>query len=654
MTTTAAAPDGRDAVTHAGVAARLERGPAPVRRRRPAGAAARLGRLRGRPGRRSAGRAALAGRRTPPAVAPGRARCRAGLRHRRASRSTTTSTTALTHVWSRRRGARPRRRTPLARRPSCAPCGPPSTSARSGKAPRLPDSQARVRGRLHSKLRDRRGDQPPLRPVQRVLLADPRPVDGVLLRLLALRRPVVHPRRRAARQARPGLPEARPRTGHALPRRRLRLGLALAARGASTTAPRSPASRSRAEQKKFIDAARPRARARATWSRSGCRTTARSRSRRRPTVRRRRLDRDGRARRRAELPDLRAGPARRRAARRPGADPADVPLGGRTAIPAAGRSSSRSSPPTCTCGRSARPSRYLEAPASRSATCTRCASTTCAPSPAGWRTFEANLDRLVELVGEEVVRVWRLYLVGGAMAFRDGRMGVDQILMVRPGGSHTLPRREDLGDAWSSVLGASLGGRAGADDRDGARRPTRRPGQRRRRRVGARASCSWPCVSALARRRAGAVAAARDGGRVGTATRLAHRQAPARRRGGGPALRADARRTQASARRAQGLRRPGRGRSGSSRCRSRSPLSDGHPLAMAACGSVSPCGPSGMVFESVGDAQLAAYKQDPDRKPVMDRGLWRYTRHPNYFGDACVWWGIWLAGGLAGGLCSRH
>ncbi len=50
----------------------------------------------------------------------------------------------------------------------------------------------------------------------------------------------------------------------------------------------------------------------------------------------------------------------------------------------------------------------------------------------------------------------------------------------------------------------------------------------------------------------------------------------------------------------------------------------------------------GMVFESVGDAQLAAYKKQPDRPQVMDRGLWRYTRHPNYFGDACVWWGIWL------------
>ena len=57
----------------------------------------------------------------------------------------------------------------------------------------------------------------------------------------------------------------------------------------------------------------------------------------------------------------------------------------------------------------------------------------------------------------------------------------------------------------------------------------------------------------------------------------------------------------------------------------------------------------GLFFEAVGDAQLAAYKRDPERGPVMDRGLWRWTRHPNYFGDACVWWGLWLAGGLASG-----
>jgi steroid 5-alpha reductase family enzyme len=58
---------------------------------------------------------------------------------------------------------------------------------------------------------------------------------------------------------------------------------------------------------------------------------------------------------------------------------------------------------------------------------------------------------------------------------------------------------------------------------------------------------------------------------------------------------------------------------------------------------------AGTGIEAVGDAQLAAYKRDPDRGPVMDRGLWCWTRHPNYFGDACLWWGIWLAGGAASG-----
>lgn len=51
----------------------------------------------------------------------------------------------------------------------------------------------------------------------------------------------------------------------------------------------------------------------------------------------------------------------------------------------------------------------------------------------------------------------------------------------------------------------------------------------------------------------------------------------------------------------------------------------------------------GFVFESVGDAQLARFKADPGNKgQLMDQGLWRYTRHPNYFGDACVWAGLWL------------
>lgn len=51
----------------------------------------------------------------------------------------------------------------------------------------------------------------------------------------------------------------------------------------------------------------------------------------------------------------------------------------------------------------------------------------------------------------------------------------------------------------------------------------------------------------------------------------------------------------------------------------------------------------GVMFEAVGDHQLRVFKADPANKGViMDRGLWAWTRHPNYFGDACVWWGIWL------------
>jgi steroid 5-alpha reductase family enzyme len=51
----------------------------------------------------------------------------------------------------------------------------------------------------------------------------------------------------------------------------------------------------------------------------------------------------------------------------------------------------------------------------------------------------------------------------------------------------------------------------------------------------------------------------------------------------------------------------------------------------------------GLAFEAVGDAQLARFKADPaHRGRIMDRGLWSWTRHPNYFGDFLVWWGLWL------------
>lgn len=57
----------------------------------------------------------------------------------------------------------------------------------------------------------------------------------------------------------------------------------------------------------------------------------------------------------------------------------------------------------------------------------------------------------------------------------------------------------------------------------------------------------------------------------------------------------------------------------------------------------------GLFFETTGDIQLARFNTDPDNKgKVMNKGLWRYTRHPNYFGDFCVWWGLFLIAFEAG------
>lgn len=61
----------------------------------------------------------------------------------------------------------------------------------------------------------------------------------------------------------------------------------------------------------------------------------------------------------------------------------------------------------------------------------------------------------------------------------------------------------------------------------------------------------------------------------------------------------------------------------------------------------------GVAFEAVGDAQMARFKSQPaNRGRVMDEGLWRYTRHPNYFGECCVWWGVFLMALAAGGVWS--
>lgn len=61
----------------------------------------------------------------------------------------------------------------------------------------------------------------------------------------------------------------------------------------------------------------------------------------------------------------------------------------------------------------------------------------------------------------------------------------------------------------------------------------------------------------------------------------------------------------------------------------------------------------GFFFEAVGDWQLVRFKADPINKgKLLNTGLWRYTRHPNYFGDAVQWWGFYLIAVAAGGYWS--
>jgi steroid 5-alpha reductase family enzyme len=88
------------------------------------------------------------------------------------------------------------------------------------------------------------------------------------------------------------------------------------------------------------------------------------------------------------------------------------------------------------------------------------------------------------------------------------------------------------------------------------------------------------------------------------------------------------------------------------------------PVQVAMFGTASLAGPLvavagalwllGFVFETVGDRQLRQFRADrSNRGKLMTRGLWRYTRHPNYFGDACVWWGLFLlAADQWAGVCT--
>ena len=281
-------------------------------------------------------------------------------------------------------------------------------------------------------------DLAPLRPLQRLLLADPRPAHGVLLRLLhqGPRRPGVHRRGRAARQARPGLPQARPRPGEP-GHRHLDIGCgwgSLSLFAAEQYGVQVIGVTIAAEQKAFID--------------------------------QRIAERGLQDRVEIRLQDYR-----------------DVPDGPFDTISSIemGEHVGEKNYPVYTAGihrllrpggraliqqmsRTTRPGGgpFIEAFIAPDMHMRPVGETVDLIEEAGlevrdvhalrehyvwtvdawYATFEANWDQVVELVGEEVGRVWRLYLVGGALAFEEGRMGVDQILMVKPtpDGRSSLPR----------------------------------------------------------------------------------------------------------------------------------------------------------------------------------------------------------------------
>lgn len=63
------------------------------------------------------------------------------------------------------------------------------------------------------------------------------------------------------------------------------------------------------------------------------------------------------------------------------------------------------------------------------------------------------------------------------------------------------------------------------------------------------------------------------------------------------------------------------------------------------------CFAAGFLFEAVGDEQLRRFRNEPRNvKLVLETGLWRFSRHPNYFGEALLWWGFGLIGAATGGV----
>ena len=337
---------------------------------------------------------------------------------------------------------------PSARRADIGAFGPQPAAPTTGSAARRPICTARTgtepRSRHHYDLSNDFYE----------LILDPNMAYSCGV-LDARRRPDVHAGRRAGRQARPDLPQARSAPRHAPARRGLRLGLAVAVRGPVLRRTGHRASRCPAQQHAFVAK-------RAADRRLTDLVDVRQHGlpgHQRPAVRRGGHHRDGRARRRAQLPDS------------PPAFTLCKP-GGRLLVQQMSRGTDRA--------RRRRVHRGLHRAGHAHAAGWRDGRVPrdgpglrCATSQAMREHYVQDrarvaghagkaLDDAVELVGEPTARVWRLYLVGGALAFAEGRMGVDQILAVRPDdrrrklvpASPTTGRRSCI---WRQPLGDSLG-----------------------------------------------------------------------------------------------------------------------------------------------------------------------------------------------------
>ena len=303
-----------------------------------------------------------------------------------------------------------------------------------GPPPAAPAAQAELRGRLHSKLRDRSRDQPPLRPVQRLLRADPGRVDGVLH--AATGRPTTRRTRSPTRSATSSTWSATSSASarDAAARRRLRLGFAVACTPPSTTASRSSASRSPPSRRQFIDDADRRARAGGQRRDPAARLPRCDRAGR---LRRRRLARDGRARRRAQLPDVRRRAARGRQARRPACWSSRCRAGRRH--PGGGPFIESFIAPDMHMRPVGETVALLEA-AGLEVRDVHALREHYVRTVAAWlRHFEANCGRSSRWSARRSRASGGSTSSAAAMAFRDGRMGVDQILARPARRSTSLP-----------------------------------------------------------------------------------------------------------------------------------------------------------------------------------------------------------------------